>query len=146
MAYPFYQPQQIQSYFPASYQPMQPQQIQPQQTSIIWVSGEREAQMYPVAPNAAVTLWSQTEPVVFLKQTDAAGRPTMKIYDLVERSQTAPAESQTKATDYASKDDLSALESALRGLAADIDQIRVDMYGIAGKKKPVKKMEVEDAE
>lgn len=148
------------NYFPVGYQPYyqqpyqyQPQQIQPQQqpatqsftpaqTSMIWVSGEREAQMYPVAPNNAVTLWSQTEPVVYLKQADATGKPTLKVYDLVERTQTASAASSApsdKLPDYATKDDLSTVVGAVRGLASDIEQIKSDMYGIAGKKKTVKK-------
>ena len=86
-----YQPYQ-QSYYQPYQQPVQMQQPvlqQPQQTSIIWVSGDKEAAMYPVAPNNAVTLWSQSEPVVYLKQADASGKPVMKIYDLVERTTTA---------------------------------------------------------
>lgn len=145
------------NYFPVGYQPYyqqpyyQPQQIQtpqqtatqpPAQTSMIWVSGEREAQMYPVAPNNAVTLWSQTEPVVYLKQADATGKPTLKVYDLVERTQNASAASSApgdKLPDYATKEDLSTVVGAVRGLASDIEQIKSDMYGIAGKKKTVKK-------
>lgn len=103
------------NYFPATYQPYQPvYQAQPSvpQTSIIWVSGEREAQMYPVAPNNAVTLWSQTEPVVYLKQADATGKPTLKVYDLVERSVAPPAPDKP-VPDYATKSDLTALNEAL---------------------------------
>ena len=60
--------------YPASYSPQPVQQTQQSfsqsipQNNMIWVSGEREAQMYPVAPNNAVTLWSQTESVVYVKQ------------------------------------------------------------------------------
>ena len=155
-------------YFPVSYQPayyqpqtqylsqpqIQPQQIQPQQSSIIWISGEREAQMYPVAPNNAVTLWSQTEPVVYLKQADATGKPTLKIYDLVERNRsvnTGVSSLEDKVPTYATKDELSAVAGAVKGfgdaistIKSDIDSMRADLYGIAGKKKPTKKAEVED--
>ena len=155
-------------YFPVSYQPayyqpqnqflsqpqIQPQIQSPQQSSIIWISGEREAQMYPVAPNNAVTLWSQTEPVVYLKQADATGKPTLKIYDLVERNRSANtgiSSSEDKAPAYATKDELSAVAGAVKGfddaistIKSDIDSMRADLYGIAGKKKPAKKVEAED--
>ena len=161
------------SYFPATYQPYQQAYYQPYQnyqqtqqqpqSTIIWVSGDKEASMYPVAPNNAVALWSQTEPIVYLKQADASGKPTMKIYDLVERT-TAPAGSSQaadgKTHDYATKDDLSGvlgavkgfdglvggLKQEINGLKADIETIKGDMYGIAGKKKIVKKPEAAEDE
>ena len=150
------------SYFPATYQPMyyqpqfqpqpQPQQlpqaqIQPQ-SSIIWVSGEREAQMYPVAPNNAVTLWSQTEPVVYVKQADATGKPTLKVYGLVERSESANngvSASEDKVITYATKDELSTVVEAVKGfdgiigaMKTEIDTMKGDLYGIAGKKSKKK--------
>ena len=102
-SYPYYgyQPYQI-------YQPYQPpmadqltqlrqqqfpsvqnlQQTQQQtQSGMIWVQNEMEAANYLVAPNSAVTLWDSNSPVVYLKQADASGKPSMKIYDLVERTQ-----------------------------------------------------------
>jgi len=117
-------------YYP-SYTPYAPQ------SSIIWISGEREALAFPVAPNNAVTLWSQTEPVVYLKQADASGKPSMKVYDLVERRETAEEDKG-----YATKTDLNGLLSAVEGLRADIESMKGDIYGIAGKRK--KKEEVEE--
>lgn len=142
------------SYYPVTYQPYQQpvyQQIQqPQQASIIWISGEREAQMYPVAPNNAVTLWSQTEPVVYLKQADATGKPTLKVYDLAERNQNAPNASEVK-TDYVTKNELEAVTALIQAangtisdIRADLDAMKGDVYGLAGKRK-VKKVD-EDAE
>ena len=64
-------------------------QIQPQQQqqmagqSIIWVQNDQEAYNYLVAPNSAVALWDSNNPVVYLKQADASGKPTMKIYQNV---------------------------------------------------------------
>ena len=54
-----------------------------------WVSSEQEARGYLIAPNSAVALWDSTAPTVYLKQADASGKPTFKIYDLVERAETA---------------------------------------------------------
>ena len=70
-----------------SYQPMQQPQQAPASPSIVWVQSEMEAANYLVAPNSAVTLWDSNSPVVYLKQADASGKPSMKIYDLVERNQ-----------------------------------------------------------
>lgn len=147
MAYPFYPYQ----YYPATYQPQiqqtqMPQQTQPiPQSNMIWVSGEREASMYPVAPNNAVTLWSQSENVVYVKSADATGKPILKAYDLVERTKT-PSDATSASGDnlpaYATKDELSAVVGAVKGIdgliasmKSEIDTMKSDMYGIAGKKK-----------
>lgn len=166
------------NYYPAAYQPYQyyaqpyqqfpQQQLSPTQmsvanqqapqmqtsNSIIWVSGEKEAAMYPIAPNNAVTLWSQSEPVVYLKQADASGKPTMKTFDLVERAETPQNEAKcecAKSAAYATKDELAAVLSAVRGIdgavsavKSDLESVKGDMYGIAGKKKTMKKEEASD--
>lgn len=140
-----YQPYQQPYYQPVMQQPVQaqPPVQQPQPSSIIWVSGEREAQMYPVAPNNAVTLWSQTEPVVYLKQADATGKPTLKVYDLVERS-VGVSPVGDKAEEYATKADLTGVLGAVQTLKTDIETMKGDIYGLAGKRKPVKKTEDEE--
>lgn len=89
-----------------------PQQAAP---SIVWVQNEMEAANYLVAPNSAVTLWDSNAPVVYLKQADASGKPSMKIYDLVERTQRPV---QTPAVEYAPLSRLEALEARLNELAA----------------------------
>lgn len=166
------------NYFPASYAPYQPVYNQPYQqmyqqqpivqptqmsganqpvqtsNSIIWVANEKEAAMYPIAPNNAVTLWSQSEPVVYLKQADASGKPTMKTYDLVERAempQNGSSADVCKTTAYATKDELASIVAAIKGIdgvvagvRSDIETIKGDMYGIAGKKKSGKKVEEVD--
>ena len=142
--YPAYQNPYQQNYYPTYQQQNQAQQ--PQQTftpptpqaSIIWVSGEREAQMYPVAPNNAVTLWSQTEPVVYLKQADATGKPSLKIYDLVERASgevSLTDKADKKSDEFVSKKDFGAVINTISELRTDIDAIKADVYGIAGTKR-----------
>lgn len=90
----------------------QPYQQTPQQ-SMVWVSGEQEAMSYLVAPNSAVALWDSTAPVIYLKQADASGRPSVKAYELVERTQKAP----TPAVEYAPLARLEALEARIEALA-----------------------------
>ena len=99
------------------FQPMQ-QPAQQQSPSIVWVQSEMEAASYPVAPNNAVTLWDSNSPVVYLKQADASGKPSMKIYDLVERNSRPVQAPVAPAVEYATKDELAALAARLDALTA----------------------------
>ncbi len=101
------------------YQPNM-QQVPQQQAapSIVWVQNEMEAVNYLVAPNSAVTLWDSNAPVVYLKQADASGKPSMKIYDLVERTQRPVQAPQVPAVEYAPLSRLEALEARLNELTA----------------------------
>lgn len=127
MPYPYYQPYQPTYYQPPMadqltqlrqqpYQAMQtPQQPSP---SIVWVQNEMEAANYLVAPNSAVTLWDSNSPVVYLKQADASGKPTMKTYDLVERTQRPVQAQQAPMVEYAPLSRLEALEARLDAISA----------------------------
>ena len=137
------------NYFPATYQPMyqqpvyQPQiQQNTQPSSLMWVNSYAEAQMYPVAPNNAVALWDSSSPAIYVKQADASGRPTLKVFDIVERSESAPAK-DSKGIDYATKGDLAAFSASLEAITKDIETMKGDIYGLAGKRK---KKEVTDDE
>lgn len=130
MAYPYYgyQPQYYQppmadqlmqlrqnQYIPQNMQQNQQAQAAP---SIVWVQNEMEAANYLVAPNSAVTLWDSNSPVVYLKQADASGKPSMKIYDLVERTQRTVQAQQTPSVEYAPLSRLEELEARINELAA----------------------------
>ena len=158
-SYPQYQPtpqmpqQPMMQNTQQTAQPVQTQIASP--SSIIWVKNQQEAAMYPIAPNNAVALWDSASPSIYLKQADASGKPSMKIYDLVERTETpseAANESGNKSPAYATKDELGAVVGVVKGfdeligsLKSDIETIKGDMYGIAGKKKTTKKVK-DDAE
>ena len=97
--------------------PPMPQNPLPQ-SGVQWVSGEQEARSWMVAPNAAVTLWDSTAPTVYLKQADASGKPTLKVYDLVERLASAPDTQKAPAAEYVTRkefDALAALVSEMKG-------------------------------
>lgn len=127
MTYPYYGYQPYPSYQPPvpdqlaqlrqqqQYQP--PMQQAAQQPSIQWVSSERAAYDYLVAPNSAVALWDSTAPVVYLKQADASGKPSMKIYDLVERTAQAP--EARPGVEYVTRQEFEALAARLDALAKD---------------------------
>lgn len=122
------------------------------QQSNIWVNGEKEAESYPVGPNNAVTLWDMNNPVIYLKQADATGKPTLKIFDLVERVEDSKNVQTDAFSNYATKEEFQTLGKAmsdytdiLESLKSDIETLKHDMYGIAGKKKVTsRKSEVEE--
>ena len=140
-SYPYYGYQPYQMYQP--YQPPMADQLtqlrqqqfpsvqnvqqtqQQTQSGMIWVQNEMEAANYLVAPNSAVTLWDSNSPVVYLKQADASGKPSMKIYDLVERTQRPVQAAQAPAVEYAPLSRLEALEARLNELTAVKESPRV---------------------
>lgn len=170
MAYPYYN--NYYPYYAPMQQPVQPMQNpQPVQapvqqnpmpvsqptnpSSIIWVRNQNEAMLYPVAPNNAVALWDENSAAVYLKQADASGKPTMKTFDLVERTETPSDGSKPESGNnvpYATKEDVAALASVVKGfdsmiasMRGDIEKMSGDLYGLAGsKKKPTKKVESEE--
>ena len=95
-----------------------PQQQQMVGQSIIWVQNEQEAYNYLVAPNSAVALWDSNSPVVYLKQADASGKPTMKIYDLVERTTHRPQAAPQPAAEYVTRQEFAALQARIDALTA----------------------------
>ena len=116
----YYQP-------PVAYQTATQGQIPGAPTGILWVSGEQEAQNYPVAPNNAVALWDSTRATVYLKQADASGKPSIKTYDLTERAETArvsilPAP-EGKDTPYAKKSDVEELSAAVEQMRAELESL-----------------------
>jgi hypothetical protein len=161
MAYNYFgQYPYMNGYLPQGYQPIMLQaqgmpQQQPtpmqNQNSIIWVNSDMEVMSYPVAPNNAVTLWNAKEPVVYLKKADSTGKPTITVYDLVERTQSV-SDSTSFSGDknvYATKEDLGKVVGVVQGIddiinamRSDIDTIKSDMYGSTAKKKPPVKKEV----
>ncbi len=110
---------------------MQPQQAMNTQANvsapnsgIIWVSGEREAAEYPIAPNNAVALWDSNNPVIYLKQADASGKPSTEIYDLIKRNPIAAQQAQTTVqamqnlnNEYVTRDEFNALAAKFDALA-----------------------------
>lgn len=126
------------SYLPYYYQPhyIQPPTMQQAPTqSMVWVRDKAEADAYPIAPNTAIALWDSSSPCIYLKQTDVSGRPSIKTFDLVERSNLAEKPFEEPAPNYVSHDDLKTLSDEIKAIRSDIEKMSVDLYGIAGKKK-----------
>lgn len=122
MAYPYFNPyypqpmpdnlMQMRQMQQPQMQPMQQPMSQPvqqnpiAQSGVQWVSGEQEARGYLIAPT------------VYLKQADASGKPTLKIYDLVERTETASNAPQKPGVEFVTREEfnrLAALVGELKG-------------------------------
>lgn len=111
------QQMQQQMYQPQMQQP--PQAPQQASNGFVWVNDINEAANYLVAPNSAVQLWDKNSPCVYLKTADAAGKPTMQIFDLVERKQQPTAQTQTATTaDYVTRAEFAELRKAVDALTA----------------------------
>ena len=96
----------------------QPPQNPVAQSGVQWVSGEQEARNWMLAPNAAVALWDSSAPTVYLKKADASGKPSLTIYDLVERAETprtAPTEDPVKFVTREEFDTLAAVVDGMKG-------------------------------
>lgn len=80
----------------------------PQNSGVIWVSGKEEADKWPIAFGCAVALWDANNPVIYLRQADSTGKPSTKVYDLVERtdSPSAQAAPQLDLSGYVTWDKL----------------------------------------
>ena len=111
------QQMQQQVYQPQMQQP--PQGAQQPSNGFVWVNDINEAANYLVAPNSAAQLWDKNSPCVYLKTADAAGKPTMQIFDLVERKQQPTAQTQTATTvDYVTRAEFAELQAKFDALTA----------------------------
>lgn len=138
---PQYQPQVMpqQQMMQQQAQPVMGQQFQPMNaanstSTILWVSGEREAVEYPVAPNSAVALWDSNNPVVYLKKADASGKPDTEIYDLVKRNPVQSAQTPVQSAPAQNVDMVTRAE--FNALAALYDAMALELKEL--KEKPCK--------
>lgn len=67
-------------------------QSQPQQINqgLLWVQGEAGAKSYLVAPNSTVLLMDSESSRFYLKSTDGAGMPSLRIFEYKEVLNTPP--------------------------------------------------------
>lgn len=91
------------------------------QNSRIWVSNYNEVTDYLVAPNCSVDLWHINGNTMYTKQADASGKPTIKEYEVIERT-TAPKTPlngvQNSGVEYVTRDEFNALAAEIEALRA----------------------------
>ena len=175
MPYPYTYQTPYQSYYPANYQPVyqqgyQQQQAQPQMQQqsfansqnqvqnggFVPVRSEAEARAYPVAPGTSITFKNETAPYCYTKtmgfsQLEA---PRFEKYRLVKEDEPETSESSGEVKqEYVSKADFSVVVDSVKGLNEivalmknDVDGLKSEVYGLAGRKRNVKKQEVETDE
>lgn len=132
-------PQQI----PMQNQPVQPmQQIQPipasapqQSNGMIWISGKAEADNWPVLPGNAVALWDSNAPTVYLRQADSTGKPSTKVYDLVERVENQTVQAHASQVDLSRYLTIDAAEGIIERRINDILAERLKRPSKATKTK-----------
>ncbi len=91
----------------------QPPQNPVAQSGVQWVSGEQEARNWMIAPNAAVALWDSSAPTVYLKKADASGKPSITIYDLVERAETPRTAPTADPVKFVTREEFDALATVV---------------------------------
>lgn len=109
--------QQMQT-MPPQIPQMPPMQNPVAQGGVQWVAGRPEAENWLIAPNSAIALWDSTAPVVYLKQADASGKPTLKVYDLVERLANAPEAKKDPGAEYVTRAELDKLAAIVAEIKA----------------------------
>lgn len=113
---PVYQPPMQDSLSQFRQNPYQTPAPQPGGNGNVWVSSQAEAAAYLMAPNSSVALWDSTAPYIYLKQTDASGKPTMKTYELVERTAQPPAVNN-QAGEYVTRQEFDTLMGKVEALS-----------------------------
>ena len=100
------------------------------QTSFVHVQSENEARAYPVAPNNSVTFIDENKPYLYTKTADASqlGGSRFEKYRL-EKEPTEGANSfsgnQYNLSNFATKEQIEALESKIQALEARLNEPRV---------------------
>lgn len=122
-------PQQGYAQQPYAQQPQQPQQSQ-QGGGFIWVQGEAGAKSYMVAPGNHVLLMDSEQCAFYIKSADAAGMPSMRAFDYVERALQRQQAHPAQSAEYVTRAEFNALAARLEALMparqAEKVQVTVD--------------------
>ena len=122
MAYNYggYAPQQL--WNPQQYwNPMQtnntganqmPVQNQQNMGSFAYCMGIEGAKAFPIAPNQTVFLMDSNDPVAYIKSADMSGKQTLRIFDMVERTEEVkPEEPKIDMSEYVKRSDIEGMIS-----------------------------------
>lgn len=98
-------------------------------TNMQWVQGIEGAKAYQQPPNTITPLWDSDAQTVYLKSTDASGRPSIEPIDYVYRNrQNDNMSSKAEVVDvkshdmstYATKDDMNVIMEELAALRKEL--------------------------
>ena len=119
---PQYAPYQPQGYMTAGTSPMLAQQQQQPVHGFVYVTGLEGAKAYQLPPNSEMPLFNSTGDVMYIKTTDGAGFPTIKVCKVKEMQSTQDAE----ATEYVTHDEL---DRTYRDLTEQLERVKEALYG-----------------
>lgn len=104
---------------------------------MIFVLGQNEAESYPVAPNATVTMWDKNQKTFYIKTANAQGIPSMQIYDFTERIENtskSPTEHACQCGDkFATKEQLNALQGKYDDISGKIEELETKIKELSVK-------------
>lgn len=116
-------PYQPQGYMTAGTSPMLAQQQQQQPIhGFVYVTGLDGAKAYQMPPNSEMPLFNSTGDVMFIKTTDGAGFPTIKVCNVIERKDATTSD----ATEYVTRDELT---RTYKDLMQQLEQMKGVIYG-----------------
>lgn len=106
-----------------------------------WVKSEKEVDDWYVEPNHAAAFWHSEEPVLYLKQADTTGKPTIRTFDLVERLPATEEKQEEPEVKYVTESDFCSVVKemtdafsqfkkeieALQKVPNDIERMREDL-------------------
>ena len=107
---------------------------------MIFVLGQNEAESYPVAPNATVTMWDKNQKTFYIKTANAQGIPSMQIYDFTQRIENAP-KSPTEhvckcGNDFIPKSELNAINGKFDDISGKIEELEHKIKEMSVKPTP----------
>ena len=121
---------------------MQQAQAQPPQTNqgLLWVQGEAGAKSYLVAPNTTVLLMDSEGSRFYLKSTDNAGMPSLRVFEYSEVSQNASQAAQSAQTNlddkYVTRQEYDALRTQYAEIMEKLDSFHTPVVASEDTRKP----------
>lgn len=109
--YQYYQPRQ------QMVQPMQP--VQQSVDTLVRVTGMDGAKAYQMPPSSRVALFDGSEPYFYVKETDAAGYPTIHRYSFELCDDAAPVQQGADYVTRAELDDIKKQIAELKGMTSN---------------------------
>ena len=115
---------------------------QPPQTNqgLLWVQGEAGAKSYLVAPNTTVLLMDSEGSRFYLKSTDNAGMPSLRVFEYSEVQQNAPQTAQSAQTNlddkYVTREEYSRLQAQYAEILDKLDSFHAAPMVSEDTRKP----------
>lgn len=98
------------------------QSIQQPSNGLIRVTGIDGAKAYQMPPNSVAALFDDSYDIMYVKSTDGAGFPTIRVFDFYEhKTEPAPVQSFQSMENYATKEDLLTVQKQYEELKGMIE-------------------------